>query len=385
MKASRRGAIDPFHVMEVMKAAAAREEAGAEVLHMEVGQPSTGAPRKAIEALTAAMAQGPLGYTDAFGTPDLRAGISRHYRRFYGVDVPAERIVVTIGASGAFLLAFLAAFDHGDRVALAEPGYPAYRNILSGLGVTPVGVPCGPETRFQLDAGLVAGVEGPLAGVLVASPANPTGTMIEPEVLAELAADCAARGRWLIVDEIYHGITYGGRPQTAAALSPDVIVVNSFSKYFSMTGWRIGWMVVPEALIRPVECLAQSLFISPPAASQVAALGALDAYDECDANVARYAENRRILLDRLPRAGLDRLAPADGAFYIYADVSHLTDDADGFARRLLAETGIAATPGIDFDPHRGHRFLRFSFAGATETMIAACDRLETWIATLNRR
>lgn len=385
MKASRRGAIDPFHVMEVMKAAAAREASGAEVLHMEVGQPSTGAPRSAIAALTAAMARGPLGYTDAFGTSDLRAGISRHYQRFYGVDVPDERIVVTIGASGAFLLAFLAAFDHGDRVALAEPGYPAYRNILSGLGVTPVGVPTGPETRFQLDARLVAAVEGPLAGVLVASPANPTGTMIEPGVLAELAADCAARGRWLIVDEIYHGITYGGRPQTAAALSPDIIVVNSFSKYFSMTGWRIGWMVLPEALVRPVECLAQNLFISPPAASQVAALGALDAYEECDANVARYAENRRILLDRLPRAGLDRLAPADGAFYIYADVSHLTDDADAFARRLLAETGIAATPGIDFDPHRGHRYVRFSFAGATETMIAACDRLEAWIATLNRR
>lgn len=380
---SLRGAIDPFHVMEVMKAAAERAATGAEVLHLEVGQPSTPAPQTALAAVTSALHSGTLGYTDALGTSELRAGIARHYRDYYGVAVPPERIVVTMGASGAFVLAFLAAFDSGARVALTEPGYPAYRNILQALGIEPVNIPVGAAERYQLGPTQLDQVGGRLDGVLVASPANPTGTMIAPATMRALYDDCRARGRWLIVDEIYHGITYGGRAETVLALGDEAIVVNSFSKYFSMTGWRVGWLVLPEPLIRPVECLAQNMFISPPAVSQVAALGALSAYAECDRNVARYAANRAILLDGLKAAGLTRLAPADGAFYIYADISDFSDDADAFCRRLLAETGIAATPGIDFDTRRGKQFMRFSFAGSEATMRETVKRLKDFTARLN--
>ncbi len=375
--ASRRGAIDPFYVMEVMKAANRRTAEGGDVLHMEVGQPSTPAPATAIAAAMAAMQREPLGYTDAMGTPALRAAIAQHYRDFYGVSVKPERIVVTTGSSGAFLLAFLAAFDARQRVALGEPSYPAYVNILQALDIEPVLLPTGPETHFQPDINLLQQA-GPLAGVLVASPANPTGAMLDHARLAALVNDCAAQGRWLIVDEIYHGITYGGRAETVLALTDQAIVINSFSKYFSMTGWRLGWMVVPEALLRSVECLAQNLFISPPGVSQAAGVAAFQAYAELDANVARYAANRALLLNELPSAGFDRLAPADGAFYIYADVSRFTNDAIEFCRRMLAETGIAATPGIDFDRRRGHLHMRFSFAGSTADMAEAARRLKAW-------
>lgn len=378
MKIARRSAIEPFHVMEVMKAANERAAAGGDVLHMEVGQPSTAAPRKVIAAAVRALQSQPLGYTESLGIPELREAIARHYRDRQNVRVPAERIVVTTGSSGAFLLAFLAAFDAGDRVAIAEPGYPAYRNILAALDVEPLALPVGPENRFQPSPGQVRAIEGPLHGLLVASPANPTGTMLTHAALTELIRVCAEREAWLIVDEIYHGITYERPAETVLALTDRAVVINSFSKYFSMTGWRLGWMVLPPELLRPVERLAQNLFISPPSVSQAAAVAAFDSYDELDANVARYAANRALLLNELPKAGFDRLAPADGAFYIYADVAHLTNDAEAFCQRMLAETGIAATPGIDFDRSRGHLFVRFSFAGAIADMAEAAKRLKAW-------
>ncbi|MBF0305185.1 MAG: aminotransferase class I/II-fold pyridoxal phosphate-dependent enzyme, partial [Alphaproteobacteria bacterium] len=293
--------------------------------------------------------------------------------------VDPARVVVTIGSSGAFVLAFLAAFEAGDRVALAAPGYPAYRNILQALGVEVVSLPVGPETRFQPSPAMIEALDAPLDGLILASPSNPTGSMLPPAEVAALARLCHAKGIRLVSDEIYHGITYGSsRAATAAGLSPSAIVVNSFSKYFSMTGWRLGWMVVPEDLLRPIECLAQNLFISPPTISQMAAIEVFACKDELDANVARYARNRDLLLDALPQAGFDRLAPADGAFYVYADVSAMTNDSAAFCRRILAETGVAITPGIDFDPQRGHQFVRFSFAGATHDMAEAARRLAAW-------
>jgi aspartate/methionine/tyrosine aminotransferase len=375
--ASLRGRIDPFYVMEVMKAAARRSASHGDVIHMEVGQPSTGAPRLALEAAHRAMMADPLGYTDAFGTPALRSAIADHYKRTYRVDVPPERIVVTTGSSSAFLLAFLAAFDAGGRIAIAEPGYPAYRNILAALNLECVAVPAGAADRFQLSPHSLAQV-GRLEGVLVASPANPTGTMLTSSGLQDLVLDCEANSRWLIVDEIYHGITYGEPAETALELTDRAIVINSFSKYFSMTGWRLGWMVVPHALLRSIESLAQNLFISPPGISQAAAIGALAAGEELDANVARYAANRSLLLNELPDAGFDTFAPADGAFYLYADVSRFTEDSIDFCARMLDETGIAATPGVDFDRRQGHRFVRFSFAGSTADMAEAARRLKAW-------
>jgi len=378
IKAAARGAIPPFMVMEVMRAAGEREAAGGEVLHLEVGQPSTSAPSGALAMAKAALDADVLGYTEAFGLRELRAAISAHYKTFYGLDVPLERIVVTTGASGAFVLGYLAAFDPGDRIALALPGYPGYRHIATAVGLEPVPIEAGPETRFQPSVALLDAIEGPIDGLVVASPSNPAGTMLAPDELAELAAYCERRGIRLVSDEIYHGICFGYDAASAAAYSETAIVINSFSKYFSMTGWRLGWMVVPEDLLRPVESLAQNLFISPPTLSQRAALATFDCYDELDANVARYARNRELLLEALPKAGFDRLAPADGAFYIYADVSAMTNDSEDFCRRMLQELGVAVTPGIDFDPGRGNAFVRFSFAGSTEDVAEAARRLQDW-------
>ena len=378
IKAAARGAIPPFMVMEVMRAAADREAAGGDVLHLEVGQPSTGAPSAAIAMAKTALDGDVLGYTEAFGLRALRAAVSGHYKTFYGLDVPLERIVITTGASGAFVLGYLAAFDPGDRVALVLPGYPGYRHIATAVGLEPVSIEAGPETRFQPSVALLDAIDGPIDGLVVASPSNPAGTMLPPDDLAELAAYCEGRGIRMVSDEIYHGICFGYDAACAAAHSDTAIVINSFSKYFSMTGWRLGWMVVPEDLLRSVESLAQNLFISPPTLSQHAALATFDCYDELDANVARYARNRELLLEALPKAGFDRLAPADGAFYIYADVSAMTNDSEDFCRRMLRELGVAATPGIDFDPGRGNAFVRFSFAGSTEDMAEAARRLQDW-------
>ena len=378
LKAARRGEIPPFFVMEVMRAACEREAAGGEVLHLEVGQPSTAAPGRVVAAAKAALESDRIGYTEALGIAPLRTAISRHYRETYGLEVPPRRVVVTTGSSGGFLLAFLAAFEVGDRVAMATPGYPCYRNILSALGVTPVEIAVGPETRFQPTPELLEAA-GPLDGLIVASPANPTGTMMPAPELKALTECCRQRGIRLISDEIYHGITYGEPAVSALGFGDEVVVLNSFSKYFSMTGWRLGWMVVPEDLVRPVECLVQNLFISAPTLSQLAGIAAFDCREELDGHVARYARNRALLLEELPKAGLDRLAPAEGAFYIYANVSALTHDSEDWCKRLLADTGIAITPGIDFDPARGRNFVRFSFAGATETIAEAVKRLREWV------
>jgi len=379
MNISRRGQVPPFIVMDVMSAAAAREKTHGDVLHLEVGQPSTPAPAGVLAAAQAALRDDKIGYTVALGIPPLRQAIAGHYGRAYGSTVMPEQVVVTTGSSGAFLLAFLAAFDVGDRVALAAPGYPAYRNILGALGIEVVEIPAGPETRYQPTPELLERFGGKLDGLIVASPANPTGTMLSPEALAELTAYCDANAIRLVSDEIYHGITYGMGTRTALETSRSAIVVNSFSKYYSMTGWRLGWLVLPEELVRPVECLAQNFAISPPTLSQYAAVAAFDCGEELDRNVVRYARNRSLLLEALPRAGFDRLAPADGAFYLYAEIGHLTNDSLEFCRRMLAETGVAATPGVDFDPVRGHATMRFSFAGATEEMAEAADRLQRWL------
>lgn len=382
LKTANRGRISPFIVMEVMRTAAEREKAGAPVLHLEVGQPATGAPHGVVAAARAALADHRLGYTVALGIPELRQAIARHYLDFYSVTVPAERVVVTTGSSGAFLLSFLSAFDPGDRVALAAPGYPCYRNILSALNIEPVPLMSTLETRFQPTPELLdrAHAEKPIHGLIVASPSNPTGTMLDTEAFCALIDYCHRHDIRLISDEIYHGITYDRKADTAAAFADNGIVINSFSKYFSMTGWRLGWMVVPPDLMRAVESLAQNFFISPPTLSQIAAVAAFDCHQELQANVARYAANREMLLRELPRAGFTELAPSDGAFYIYADVGHMTNDSEALCRRLLNEAGVAVTPGVDFDAMRGNRFVRFSFAESAEDIAKAAAALNAWRA-----
>jgi aspartate/methionine/tyrosine aminotransferase len=377
LKIARRGVVPPFIVMDVMRAAALRAEIHGDVLHLEVGQPSSGAPKGAIEAAKRAMDREPLGYTLALGIDPLRERIARHYKDDYGINLSAERVVVTTGSSGAFLLAFLTAFEAGDRVGVAAPSYPAYRNILTALGVEPVLIPVGPDSHFQTDLAVLKQQARGLDGLILASPSNPTGSMLERPALHQVADWCFEQGIRLISDEIYHGVTYGVAAASAAD-RPGSIVVNSFSKYYAMTGWRLGWLVLPEDMIRAVECLAQNLFIAPPSVSQHAALASFDCKDELDANVARYAKNRDILLNELPAAGFKEMAPADGAFYLYAHIAHWTDDSLDFCRRMLAETGVAATPGVDFDPLDGRHFMRFSFAGSTEDMIEAAKRLKAW-------
>lgn len=378
LKVSKRGKVPPFIVMDVMRATFEREAAGETVLHMEVGQPGTGAPQGVLDSIATTMRDDRMGYTDAFGLMDLRLAIQTHYANTYQVVVPVDQIVVTTGSSGAFILGFLAAFDPGDRVALASPGYPAYRNILTALGIEVVEILVGPETNFQPTKDLIDAVDGNLDGLIIASPSNPTGTMIGAAGLKELYDYCAANQIRMVSDEIYHGITYDEPAETVAKFGADAIIVNSFSKYFSMTGWRLGWMIVPPELVRAIECLAQNLFISPPAISQHAGIAVFDCTDELDRHVVTYAKNRELLLSELPKAGFDKLASADGAFYIYADVSAMTNDSAAFCQRMLTETGVAATPGTDFDPSRGNQFIRFSFARDTADMKAAADKLIAW-------
>jgi len=380
LKTSTRSEIAPFYVMEVMRSAAEQEKMGREVLHLEVGQPSTPAPIGARTRAADAIQSEILGYTSALGLDLLRERISSHYRDWYQAEVPASRIAVTAGASGAFTLAFLACFEPGDRVAVPTPGYPCYRNVLRALEVEVVDIPVGPETRFQPSPSDLEAV-GQLQGLVVASPSNPTGTMLLDEELLNLISWCRSEGVRLISDEIYHGITYGDPAPTAASHWEEAVVVNSFSKYFSMTGWRVGWLVLPEYLVSPVERLAQNAFIAAASVSQHAALGAFESGEELEANLRRYAKNREILLEGLPLAGIDQLAPADGAFYIWAQVDHLCDDSQELAKIWLNDLGIAVTPGIDFDPANGHRFIRFSFAGSSEEALEAVNRLGQWVAT----
>jgi aspartate/methionine/tyrosine aminotransferase len=373
-------AIDPFIVMDVMREANEREASGEDIIHMEVGQPATPAPRAARERAQRALADERLGYTEALGMPALRERIARYVKERYGVSISPERVVVTAGSSAGFVLAFLAILDSGAALGLPSPGYPCYRQILKALGIRPHLVETSGPGRWMptaADVGRLAD-EGS-AGLLLASPNNPTGTMVQDARLAELAETCRQRGLWLISDEIYHGLEYAAPAETALSHSDAAIVINSFSKYFSMTGWRIGWLVVPEALVRTIERLAQNLYISPPSISQIAALGAFDGIEELEEIKGRYARNRAMLLEELPRAGLDAILPADGAFYLYADVSRYTGDSAAFATAMLREIGVAATPGIDFDPDRGGCYLRLCYAGAEEEMREAARRIGAWL------
>ncbi|MBP0482856.1 pyridoxal phosphate-dependent aminotransferase [Sagittula salina] len=377
MRSSRRGTVDPFIVMDVMEAARAREAAGHRVIHMEVGQPGTAAPRLAREALARALQSDPLGYTVALGLPELRSRIAKLYGDWYNVDLDPARVVVTSGSSGGFVLAFTALFDAGDRVALGAPGYPSYRQILKALDLDPLEVQAAAENRFQPVPEDLAGHD--FEGLLVASPANPTGTMLDRPALTRLVEAAQAKGAAFLSDEIYHGIEYDRKAVTALEISDDVVVINSFSKFFSMTGWRVGWLVVPDSHVRQVERLAQNLFICPPHVSQVAALAAMDAHEETEANLAVYTRNRELMRLGLPDAGFDRIAPPDGAFYFYADVSHLTSDSVTFAQEILDEAGVAVTPGLDFDPLRGAGTLRFSYARSTADIEEGLARLKAFM------
>jgi aspartate/methionine/tyrosine aminotransferase len=379
LRPSRRGLVPPFIAMDVLRAANERAAAGADVIHLEVGQPGSAAPAAVLEAARRALDSKPIGYTDALGIAPLREAIAGHYQAQYGVGVDPREVVVTTGSSAAFLLAFLAAFEPGDRVALAVPGYPAYRNILTALGIEAVPIAVGENAHYQPNPELLADL-GAFDGLIVASPANPTGTMIGAADLERLAAYCRDCGIRLVSDEIYHGITYDTPGATARAFGQEAVVVNSFSKYYCMTGWRLGWMLVPPDLARAVECLAQNFYISPPALSQLAALPVFGCRSELDGHVARYRLNRDLLIGALNTAGLTRFAPAEGAFYLYVDISKLTRDSAKFCRRLLAETGVAVTPGLDFDPLDGGGWVRLSFAGSTEDVAEAARRLEDWLA-----
>jgi aspartate/methionine/tyrosine aminotransferase len=373
--------VSSFLAMDVLSAAAAKERRGDSVIHMEVGQPSAPAPRLVREAAKAALENGRIGYTEALGMAALRERIARHYQDAYGVSLSPERVVVTTGSSAGFVLAFLSLFDPGQRVAITAPGYPAYRNILEALDLEPVILPLTRADGWTMTARAVekAHSEKPLHGILAMSPANPSGTMIGRNALAELGRTCRRLGLWFISDEIYHGLTYAEPASTALASDDDAVVINSFSKYYCMTGWRIGWIVVPERLVRPIERLAQNLYISPPFLSQVAALAAFDATEELEAVKAGYARNRAYLLEELPRIGITDMHPVDGAFYIYADVARFTNDSIGFSRRMLEEAGVAATPGLDFDPIEGSHCLRLSFAGSENDCRETIARLATWL------
>ena len=381
IKASMRGRIPPFVVMDVMHRAAELEQDGRKIIHLEVGQPSTGIPTSVMASLKRMIDHDPLGYTVANGIPELRERISIHYRHTYKVDVPLEQIFVTTGSSAGFQLALLAAFDVGDRIAIACPGYPAYRHIISSLGLEPVLITVGQESRYQPSVEILEKCSEKIDGLVIASPSNPTGTIIPTLEFTQLKDYCESQKIRLISDEIYHGITYGSVVSTAANPCGPNIVLNSFSKYFSMTGWRIGWMIVPPELVYSVECLAQNHYISPPTLSQWAALKVLDATKELDENVGRYSDNRALLIKGLARAGIKKLAPSDGAFYLYADVGALTSDTQSFCRALLEEAGVAVTPGHDFDPYLGHQTLRLSFSRSTQDIHEAVNRILHWLPT----
>jgi aspartate/methionine/tyrosine aminotransferase len=381
LQPSTRSTVPPFMVMDVVAAAAHLEAQGRRIIHMEVGQPAAGAPTAAIGAARVALSKGGLGYTETLGIASLRQRIARAYGEWQGLDIDPQSIVVTTGSSAGFILAFLAAFEPGDRVAMALPGYPPYRHILTALGYEPVGIETTAQTRWSItnEVLLAQHRERPLKGLVVASPANPTGTMLEAPALADLVRCAEDAGIVVISDEIYHGLDYAFSAESAARISSNTIIINSFSKYFCMTGWRIGWMVVPPTLVRAVERLQQNLAISVPTLSQIAAEAAFDGRSELEEIKRGYQENRRILLEGLPRAGLDSFLPADGAFYLYADISRYSTDSLAFASRMLEEAGVAVTPGVDFDPLHGSHFVRLCYAGARQDMLEAIERIGMWL------
>ena len=383
MTVSLRSGIPPFYVMDVWLAAAERQRTHGDLVNLSAGQPSAGAPSAVRDAAVAALNRNQLGYTVALGIPELRTAIAESYQARHGLTVEPDDVVVTTGSSGGFLLAFLACFDAGDRVAIASPGYPCYRNILSALGCEVVELPCGQETRFQPTLQMLSELDPPVSGVIVASPANPTGTVIPPEELAAIASWCESTGVRLISDEVYHGLVYPGAPATSCAweTSREAVVVNSFSKYFAMTGWRLGWMLVPKELQRAVDCLTGNFTICPPVLPQLAAVAAFapESIAEAEALLHGYAANRALLLEGLRGIGIDKLAPTDGAFYVYADVSHLTTDSLSFCSKLLIDTGVAIAPGVDFDTVRGGANVRLSFAGPTADLEEAVRRIGAWL------
>jgi aspartate/methionine/tyrosine aminotransferase len=373
--------VPPFMVMDVMAAAARLEARGIHVIHMEVGQPAAPAPSTAIEAARLALANGRLGYTEALGLASLRARIARHYTQRYRVNIDPGRVIVTTGSSGGFTLAFLSLFEPGDRVAVAIPGYPPYRHILKALGCEPVEIEVSAQTRWAItpEDVMTAHRAAPLQGLLIASPANPTGTMMSAAALAHLVGMAEDAGVRVISDEIYHGLDYAFAAESAAGLSDNVVIINSFSKYFCMTGWRVGWMLVPEDLVRPIERLQQNFAISVPTLAQIAAEAAFEGVAEMESVKAGYAENRQVLLAGLPAAGLETFLPADGAFYLYADVSKFSNDSLDFAKRMLDQAAVAATPGVDFDPRNGTKFIRFCYAGSGADMTDAVARIGKWL------
>jgi aspartate/methionine/tyrosine aminotransferase len=381
-----RAGVPPFYVMDVWLAAAERQRTHGDLVNLSAGQPSAGAPAAVRAAAGAALEHNPLRYTVALGIPELRAAIAGAYQKRHGIVVDPDDVVVTTGSSGGFLLAFLACFDVGDRVVVTSPGYPCYRNILSALGCEVVDLQCGPQTRFQPTVQMLAALDPPVRGVIVASPANPTGTVIPPQELAAIAAWCEDSGVQLISDEVYHGLVYPGAPATSCAweTSREAVVANSFSKYFAMTGWRLGWLLVPPVLRRAVDCLTGNFTICPPVLAQFAAVSAFtpESVAESNARVQHYAVNRERLLNGLRAMGIDRLAPTDGAFYVYADVSDFTTDSLAFCSKLLSDTGVAIAPGIDFDTVRGGSFVRLSFAGPTEDVDEALRRIGPWLERL---
>jgi aspartate/methionine/tyrosine aminotransferase len=379
LKIAARSQVAPFIAMDVLARANSHAAAGRDVIHLEVGEPGSGAPARVLEAARRALERGSIGYTEALGRPALRAAVAEHYRRSYDLALDPAQVVVTVGASGAFVLSFLAMFDPGDRVIVPEPAFPAYKNILQALGIEVIRIGLGAATDFKPTIAMLEGVPPPVHGLIVASPANPTGTMLDRSELAALAAFCRSRGIRLVADEIYHGITYDRPASSIRELDPDAVVISGFSKYFCMTGWRLGWLIAPPDLVRPVELLAQNLFISPPALAQEAALAAFACRDELDQRVETYRRSRAALLDRLPQGGLGRFAPVDGAFYLYMDVSHLTDDSHALCDAILEGTGVALTPGADFDGESGHRYLRLAFAGEPDQVIRGARRLTDWL------
>jgi aspartate/methionine/tyrosine aminotransferase len=381
LKIAARSRVPPFIAMDVLARANTLEGAGRDVIHLEVGEPGGGPPALVLDAARRALDGRAIGYTEALGRPALRAAIAAHYRRSYDLAVDPEQVVVTVGASGAFVLGFLAAFDPGDRVVVPEPAFPAYKGILGALGIEVVRIGLGPETDFKPTVPMLEALEPPIHGLIVASPANPTGTMLDRAELAEIARFCRGRRIRLIADEIYHGITFERPADTVLALERDAIVINGFSKYFCMTGWRLGWLIAPPDLVRPIELLAQNLFISPPALAQDAGLAALASGAELDQRVEAYRRSRAALLDILPRGGLNRFAPVDGAFYLFADVSHLSEDSHALCTQILESTGVALTPGADFDAQDGHRYLRLAFAGEPDRVIAGARRLTDWLSS----
>lgn len=370
--------VEPFHAMTISRLAHALQAEGRSVIHMEFGQPSTGAPRKAIERAHQVLDTDPMGYWES---QPLKVRLARHYLDSYGVRVDPEQFILTCGASPALTLALASTFAAGDRVAIARPGYIAYRNALRALHLTPVEIPCGPESRYQLTAASLAALEPAPQGVIVASPANPTGTIIVPSELEAIARVCRERRIAIISDEIYHGLSYIGPARSMLEFEPDARIVNSFSKYFSMVGWRLGWLLVPLEQASRARAFMGNLFLTAPSLSQHAGLVALDCRDELDGYVATYTRNRELLLKVLPRLGLNDIAPPDGAFYIYANVAHLTDNSLELCQALLRDTGVATAPGIDFDPVEGRHHIRLSFAVSTEEVEEAISRMTPWFAS----